>query len=154
MFLVSSCSCFTQPIESRCEVENEDVVGAAPTPSGWSTILLPAKVRLTSDAPFADKNNIIHRSHEVFGDLSQAPDLSFFGEGVRVAIHASGTRPSPVNVGTDVQRGHSSSIGVTGQKIVKAPFLVAIALVKPHIHSHWVIPTHLPYAIKCVCKGI
>ena len=42
---------FAQPIEARCLVENEDVVGAAPagdapTTSEWSTILLPTKVRL------------------------------------------------------------------------------------------------------------
>ena len=38
-------------LEARCQVENEDVVGAAPTgdaptTSEWSTILLPTKVRL------------------------------------------------------------------------------------------------------------
>ena len=48
MFPVSSYSC--QSIEARCEVENEDVVGAAPagdapTTSEWSTILLPTNVR-------------------------------------------------------------------------------------------------------------
>ena len=42
---------FVQYIEAKCEVENEDVVGAAntgdaPTTSEWSTILLPTKVRL------------------------------------------------------------------------------------------------------------
>ena len=42
---------FAQSIEARCEVENEDVVGAAPTGEApttceWSTILLPTKVRL------------------------------------------------------------------------------------------------------------
>ena len=42
---------FAQSIEARCQVENEDVVGAAstgdaPTTSEWSTILLPTKVRL------------------------------------------------------------------------------------------------------------
>ena len=41
---------FAQSIEARCSVENEDVVGAAPTgdaptTSEWSTILLP-KVQL------------------------------------------------------------------------------------------------------------
>ena len=40
-----------QSSEARCWVENEDVVGAAPTDdapttSEWSTILLPTKVRL------------------------------------------------------------------------------------------------------------
>ena len=40
-----------QYIEARCEVENEGVVGAAPTGDAqttceWSTILLPAKLRL------------------------------------------------------------------------------------------------------------
>ena len=40
-----------QSIEARCWVENEDVVGAAPTgdaptTSEWSTILLPTVVRL------------------------------------------------------------------------------------------------------------
>ena len=40
-----------QAIETMCQVENEDVVGAAPTgdapiTSEWSTILLPTKVRL------------------------------------------------------------------------------------------------------------
>ena len=54
MFLVSSrlAVVFTQSIEARCLVRNEDVVGAAPTgdaptTSDWSTILLPDKVRLT-----------------------------------------------------------------------------------------------------------
>ena len=42
---------FAQTIEGRCSVENEDVVGAAPTgdaltTSEWSTILLPTKVWL------------------------------------------------------------------------------------------------------------
>ena len=39
---------YDQSNEARCEVENEDVVGAAPTPttSEWSTILFPTKVRL------------------------------------------------------------------------------------------------------------
>ena len=42
---------FAESLEARCQVENEDVVGAAPTgdaptTSVWSTILLPAKVRL------------------------------------------------------------------------------------------------------------
>ena len=42
---------FVQSIEARCLVENEDVVGAAPTgdaptTSEWSTSLLPTKVRL------------------------------------------------------------------------------------------------------------
>ena len=42
---------FAQSNEAMCYVENEDVVGAAPTgdaptTSEWSTILLPTKVRL------------------------------------------------------------------------------------------------------------
>ena len=42
---------FAKSIEARCQVENEDVVGAAPTgdaptTSELSTILLPTKVRL------------------------------------------------------------------------------------------------------------
>ena len=42
---------FAQSYEARCQVENEDVVGAAPTDaapttSEWSTILLPTKVRI------------------------------------------------------------------------------------------------------------
>ena len=42
---------FAQAIDARYYVENEDVVGAAPTgdaptTSEWSTNLLPAKVRL------------------------------------------------------------------------------------------------------------
>ena len=42
---------FAQSSEARCLVENEDVVGAAPTgdaptTSEWSTILLPTKVPL------------------------------------------------------------------------------------------------------------
>ena len=42
---------FAQTNEARCLVENEDVVGAAPTgdaptTSEWSTILLPTMVRL------------------------------------------------------------------------------------------------------------
>ena len=44
-------SCIVVAIEARCLVENEDVVGAAPTgdaptTSEWSTILLRAKVQL------------------------------------------------------------------------------------------------------------
>ena len=46
---------FVQYIEARCSVENEDVVGAAPTgdaptTSEWSTILLPTKAQLISEA--------------------------------------------------------------------------------------------------------
>ena len=42
---------FAQSNEARCQVENEDVIGAAPTAdapttSEWSTILLPTVVRL------------------------------------------------------------------------------------------------------------
>ena len=42
---------FAESLENRCQVENEDVVGAAPTgdaptTSEWSTILLPTNVRL------------------------------------------------------------------------------------------------------------
>ena len=42
---------FAESLEARCQVENEDVVGAAPTgdaptTSERSTILLPTKVRL------------------------------------------------------------------------------------------------------------
>ena len=42
---------FADSLEARCQVENEDVVGAAPTgdaptTSEWSTILLPTKVHL------------------------------------------------------------------------------------------------------------
>ena len=42
---------FAEYLEARCWVENEDVVGTAPTgdaptTSEWSTILLPTKVRL------------------------------------------------------------------------------------------------------------
>ena len=42
---------FVESLEARCQVENEDVVGAAPTDdapttSEWSIILLPTKVRL------------------------------------------------------------------------------------------------------------
>ena len=48
---VSRLVVFAQSIEARCSVENEDVVGAAPTgdaptTSEWSTISLPTKVRL------------------------------------------------------------------------------------------------------------
>ena len=42
---------FVQSIEARCWVENDDVVGAAPTgdaptKSEWSTMLLPTQVPL------------------------------------------------------------------------------------------------------------
>ena len=42
---------FAESLEARCQVENEDVVGAAPTgdaptTSEWSTILLSTKARL------------------------------------------------------------------------------------------------------------
>ena len=50
-FLSRLAVVFAQSIEARCYVENEDVVGAAPTgdaptTSEWSSILLPTKVRL------------------------------------------------------------------------------------------------------------
>ena len=50
-FLYPRAVVFAQSIEARCKVENEDVVGAAPTgdaptTSELSTILLPTKVRL------------------------------------------------------------------------------------------------------------
>ena len=57
MYLIRKLKCFSSRlvvvfvkfIEARCEVENEDVVGAAPTgdaptTSEWATILLPTKV--------------------------------------------------------------------------------------------------------------
>ena len=52
MFPVSSCSCFAQSIEARFYVDNEYMVGAAPTAdapatSDWSTSLLPTKVGLS-----------------------------------------------------------------------------------------------------------
>ena len=45
---------FAESLEARCQVENEDVVGAAPTgdaptTSEWSTILLATKVCLILD---------------------------------------------------------------------------------------------------------
>ena len=51
MFLFCVAVVFAQSIEARCQVENEDVVGAAPTgdapmTSERSTILLPTKVHL------------------------------------------------------------------------------------------------------------
>ena len=50
-FLSRLAVVFGQSTEARCQVENEDVVGAAPTgdaptTSELSTILLPTKVRL------------------------------------------------------------------------------------------------------------
>ena len=50
-FLSRLADVFTQSIEARCQVENEDVVGTAPTgdaptASEWSTTLLPSKVWL------------------------------------------------------------------------------------------------------------
>ena len=50
-FSFSLAVVFAQSIESRCQVENEDVVGAAltgdaPTTSEWSTMLLHTKVYL------------------------------------------------------------------------------------------------------------
>ena len=44
MFVASSCSCLC-PIHWR-QVENGDIVGAAPTGAEWSTILLPTMVWL------------------------------------------------------------------------------------------------------------
>ena len=54
MFLLHLSVVFAESIEARCYVENEDVVGAAPTgdaptTSEWSTILLPTKVCLISE---------------------------------------------------------------------------------------------------------
>ena len=42
---------FAHAIEAKCQVENEDVVGAAPTDSSpttseWSAIVLPTRVQL------------------------------------------------------------------------------------------------------------
>ena len=50
-FLSRLALVFALSIEARCYIENEDVVGAAPTgdaptTSEWSTILLPTKVQL------------------------------------------------------------------------------------------------------------
>ena len=54
MFLSPLAVVFAQSIEARCQVENEDVVGAAPTgdaptTSELSTMLLPTKVWLILD---------------------------------------------------------------------------------------------------------
>ena len=54
MRLVSLCSCFVKSIEARCKVENEDVVGVAPTgdaptTSEWSTISLPLSATYIRD---------------------------------------------------------------------------------------------------------
>ena len=51
MFLVSFAVVFAQSTEASCFVENEDVVGEAPTgdaptTSKWSTMLLPTEVQL------------------------------------------------------------------------------------------------------------
>ena len=56
LLVVTKCSyfpvaVFAESLEARCQVENEDVVGAAPTgdaptTSEWSTILFPTQVRL------------------------------------------------------------------------------------------------------------
>ena len=50
-FLYCLAAVFAESLEARCQVENEDVVGAAPTgdaptTSEWSTVLLPTKVPL------------------------------------------------------------------------------------------------------------
>ena len=58
-FLYCLVAIFAESLEARCLVENEDVVGAAPTgdapttsvgaaptTSEWLTIILPTKVRL------------------------------------------------------------------------------------------------------------
>ena len=50
-FSTSLAVIFAQYTEAKCSVENEDVVGAAPTgdaptTSEWSTIWLPTQVRL------------------------------------------------------------------------------------------------------------
>ena len=50
-FLHCLVAVFAESLEARRQVENEDVVGAAPTgdaptTSEWSTILLPTTVRL------------------------------------------------------------------------------------------------------------
>ena len=51
IFLCCLAAVFAESLEPRCQVENEDVVraaptGDAPTTSEWSTILLPTNVRL------------------------------------------------------------------------------------------------------------
>ena len=50
-FLYCLAAVFAESLEARCQVENEDVVvaaptGDAPTTSEWSAILLPTTVRL------------------------------------------------------------------------------------------------------------
>ena len=54
MFLSRLAVAFAQSIEARYQVDNEDVVaaapaGEAPNTSEWSAILLPTKVRLMVD---------------------------------------------------------------------------------------------------------
>ena len=66
-FLYPRAVVFAQSIEARCKVENEDVVGAAPTgdaptTSELSTNLLPTKVRLILDVfRYSSQNKDIQR---------------------------------------------------------------------------------------------
>ena len=67
---------FAQSIEARCQVENEDVVGAAPTgdaptTSALSTILLPTKVRLILEVVtiVAPRKRRILNAHTVLWQL-------------------------------------------------------------------------------------
>ena len=81
MILVSSCLVSVQSIETRCWVENEDVVGAAPTgdaptTSEWSMVLLPDKVHLILEVLMVlilDSPKLAHegRLYSVFQRLIQ-----------------------------------------------------------------------------------
>ena len=81
---------FAQSCEARCQVENEDVVGAAPTgdaptTSEWWTRLLPAKVSYISDLmvewppfwPVELPHSMAQESLIRYVRLSQFSQLSF-----------------------------------------------------------------------------
>ena len=66
MFLISSrlTAVFAQSIEARCQVHNEDVVGAAPTgdaptTSEWSIIVFSTKVRFILEIRFMSMHKIV-----------------------------------------------------------------------------------------------
>ena len=71
---------FAQSNEARCLVENEDVVGAAPTgdastTSEWSTILLLIKVELILETWWYVFFNAVEKYDNFFHDSIQKYDM-------------------------------------------------------------------------------
>ena len=84
---------FAESLEARCQVENEDVVGAAPTGdaptiSEWSPILLPTKVWLILET-LQYCNSAVPPIGQLYRRLPcQPPGVTFYG------CQSPGFRPS------------------------------------------------------------